>query len=80
MFLLRAIFYGIRSLLLYPLRSALTMLGLIFGVCSVIAMLAIGEGQAQQADEVFMKLWAINVIITSQKPIELEVQGQGQGS
>jgi len=79
MFLLRAIFYGIRSLLLYPLRSALTMLGLIFGVCSVIAMLAIGEGQAQQAEEEIKKLGAINVIITSQKPIEQEVQGQRSG-
>ena len=55
------------------------MLGLIFGVCSVIAMLAIGEGQAQQAEEEIKKLGAINVIITSQKPIEQEVQGQRSG-
>ena len=79
MYLLRAIFQGIRSLLLYPLRSALTMLGLIFGVCSVIAMLAIGEGQKQKAEEEIKKLGAINVIITSQKPVEQEVQGQRSG-
>ena len=42
--LIRAIFQGIKSLMLYPLRSMLTVLGIIFGVCSVIAMLAIGEG------------------------------------
>ena len=35
---------GIKSLLLHKLRSVLTMLGIIFGVCSVIGMLAIGEG------------------------------------
>ena len=42
-------------------------------------MLAIGEGQAQQAEEEIKKLGAINVIITSQKPIEQEVQGQRSG-
>ena len=33
---------GVKSLMLHKLRSVLTMLGIIFGVCSVIAMLAIG--------------------------------------
>jgi putative ABC transport system permease protein len=40
---------GVKSLLLHKLRSALTMLGIIFGVCSVIAMLAIGEGASYGA-------------------------------
>ena len=71
----RAIIQGIKSLMLYPLRSMLTMLGIIFGVCSVIAMLAIGEGQKQKAEEEIKKLGAINIIITSQKPIAQEVQG-----
>ena len=31
------------------LRSLLTVLGIVFGVCSVIAMLAIGEGASYQA-------------------------------
>jgi len=79
MFIFRAIIQGIKSLMLYPLRSVLTMLGIIFGVCSVIAMLAIGEGQKQKAEEEIKKLGAINVIITSQKPIEQEVQGQRTG-
>ena len=43
---------GVKSLLLHKLRSALTMLGIIFGVCSVIAMLAIGEGAKKAAQEV----------------------------
>ena len=75
----RAIIQGIKSLMLYPLRSMLTMLGIIFGVCSVIAMLAIGEGQKQKAEEEIKKLGAINVIITSQKPIAQEVQGERTG-
>ena len=75
----RAIIQGVKSLMLYPLRSMLTMLGIIFGVCSVIAMLAIGEGQKQKAEEEIKKLGAINVIITSQKPIAQEVQGQRTG-
>ncbi|MDE2713478.1 MAG: ABC transporter permease [Verrucomicrobiota bacterium] len=75
----RAIIQGIKSLMLYPLRSMLTMLGIIFGVCSVIAMLAIGEGQKQKAEEEIKKLGAINIIITSQKPIAQEVQGQRTG-
>jgi hypothetical protein len=77
--LIRAIIQGVRSLMLYPLRSMLTVLGIIFGVCSVIAMLAIGEGQKQKAEEEIKKLGAINVIITSQKPIAQEVQGQRTG-
>jgi ABC-type antimicrobial peptide transport system permease subunit len=77
--LFRAILQGIKSLMLYPLRSMLTMLGIIFGVCSVIAMLAIGEGQKQKAEEEIKKLGAINVIITSVKPTEQEVQGQRSG-
>jgi ABC-type antimicrobial peptide transport system permease subunit len=79
MFIFRAIIQGVKSLMLYPLRSMLTMLGIIFGVCSVIAMLAIGEGQKQKAEEEIKKLGAINVIITSQQPIEQEVQGQRSG-
>ena len=77
--LFRAIIQGIKSLMLYPLRSMLTVLGIIFGVCSVIAMLAIGEGQKQKAEEEIKKLGAINVIITSVKPTEQEVQGQRSG-
>jgi putative ABC transport system permease protein len=40
----RTLHMGIKSLWLHRLRSMLTALGIIFGVSSVIAMLAIGEG------------------------------------
>lgn len=61
---------GIKSLMLHKLRSALTMLGIIFGVCSVIAMLAIGEGASYEAQEAIKKLGSQNIIIRSVKPPE----------
>ena len=38
-----------RSLLLHKLRSLLTILGLVFGVCSVIIMQSIAEGAGLEA-------------------------------
>jgi len=59
---------GIKSLMLHKLRSVLTMLGIIFGVCSVIAMLAIGEGASYEAQEAIKKLGSQNIILRSVKP------------
>lgn len=67
---------GIKSLMLHKLRSGLTMLGIIFGVCSVIAMLAIGEGASYEAQEAIKKLGSLNIIIRSLKPPE-ETQASG---
>ena len=47
----RTLRLGTKSLLLHKLRSVLTMLGLLFGVSSVIAMLAVGEGASYEALE-----------------------------
>ena len=47
---------GIKNLLLHKLRSFLTMLGVVFGVGSVIAMLAVGEGASKEALEQIRKL------------------------
>ncbi|MCX6909007.1 MAG: ABC transporter permease [Verrucomicrobia bacterium] len=66
---------GIKSLLLHKLRSGLTMLGIIFGVCSVIAMLAIGEGGSYEAQQAIKKLGSNNIIIRSIKPSESNVVG-----
>jgi putative ABC transport system permease protein len=65
---------GLKSLLLHKLRSLLTVLGVILGVGSVIAMLAIGEGSKREALEQIRLLGATNVIIRSVKP------GQEDGS
>ncbi len=59
---------GVRNLLLHKLRSFLTLLGIVLGVGSVIAMLAIGEGSKQEAVDQIRKLGAANVIIRSVKP------------
>ena len=61
---------GAKSLMLHKLRSILTMLGIIFGVCSVIAMLAIGEGASYEAQEAIKRLGSRNIIIRSLKPPE----------
>jgi putative ABC transport system permease protein len=66
--LLSTVRLGIKSLLLHKLRSMLTMLGIIFGVCSVIAMLAIGEGASYEAQEAIKKLGSENIILRSLKP------------
>ncbi|MBE0544310.1 MAG: ABC transporter permease [Verrucomicrobia bacterium] len=71
---------GIKSLMLHKLRSILTMLGIIFGVCSVIAMLAIGEGASYAAQEEIKKLGSENIILRSLKPAEDEkLAGLGRG-
>jgi putative ABC transport system permease protein len=70
---------GVKSLLLHKLRSMLTMLGIIFGVCSVIAMLAIGEGASYEAQEAIKRLGSRNIIIRSLKPSEDAKQSQSGG-
>src|ERR1035437_7767353 len=64
----RAMRLGIRSLWLHRLRSLLTVMGIVFGVCSVIAMLAIGEGASYEAQEQIKSLGSQNIIIRSVKP------------
>lgn len=59
---------GIKSLLLHPLRSLLTVLGIFIGVASVIWLLAIGEGISLKAQEQIAGLGAENIIIRSIKP------------
>src|SRR6266446_1396238 len=66
----RTVRLGIRSLWLHRLRSLLTVLGIVFGVCSVIAMLAIGEGASFEAQEQIKNLGSQNVILRSLKPPE----------
>ncbi len=68
--LLRAVRLGIKSLWLHKLRSLLTVLGIVFGVCSVIAMLAIGEGASYEAQEEIKNLGSQNIILRSVKPPE----------
>ncbi len=51
------------SLAAHKLRAGLSMLGMIFGVGAVIAMLSIGEGAEQQALDMIEQLGLRNIII-----------------
>src|SRR5947207_675742 len=66
----RVVRLGVKSLWLHKLRSLLTVLGIVFGVCSVIAMLAIGEGASFEAQEQIKNLGSQNIILRSVKPPE----------
>ncbi len=69
---LREIQQGVLNLLLHKLQSFLTMLGVVFGVGSVVAMLAVGEGASHEALERIRKLGSNNIIVQSVKPVEEE--------
>jgi putative ABC transport system permease protein len=66
----RTLHLGIKSLWIHRLRSILTALGIIFGVCSVIAMLAIGEGASYEAQQQIRELGSHNIIVNSIRPPE----------
>ena len=73
--LVRNVRLGVKNLLLHKLRSLLTMLGVVFGVGSVVAMLAVGEGASKEALEQIRKLGSNNIIISAIKPVEDEGAG-----
>jgi putative ABC transport system permease protein len=54
---------ALENLSAHKLRSALTMLGMIFGVGAVIAMLSIGEGAERQALAMIERLGLRNVLV-----------------
>lgn len=68
MFFLRTFQLGIKSLLLHPLRSLLTVLGISIGVWSVITLLSIGEGISVEMQRQIEGLGADNIIVRSIKP------------
>jgi len=74
----RTVKLGIKSLWMHKLRSTLTALGIIFGVSSVIAMLAIGEGASRDAQEKIAQLGSHNIIITTVDPPEDQSSGGQQ--
>jgi len=64
----RIVKLGLKSLWMHRLRSALTTLGIVFGVSSVIAMLAIGEGASREAQEAITRLGSQNLIVETVEP------------
>ncbi len=68
----RTLKLGIKSLWMHRLRSTLTALGIIFGVSSVIAMLAIGEGASEETQKQIAQLGSLNIILETVKPQSLQ--------
>ena len=75
---IRNVHLGIKSLLLHKMRSFLTILGVVCGVGSVVAMLAVGEGGSRDLLEQIRKLGSNNIILETVKPVgeEDEVIGE----
>jgi putative ABC transport system permease protein len=66
----RSISLAIKSLWLHKLRSFLSVLGIIIGIASVIALMAFGEGSMQDALEDIKRQGATNIIVRSVKPTD----------
>jgi putative ABC transport system permease protein len=65
---------AIRGLADHKFRSFLTMLGIIFGVASVIAMLSIGEGAKREAIAKYQDLGVNNIIVREKKMTDEELE------
>jgi putative ABC transport system permease protein len=76
----RSIRLGVQSLKLHKLRSLLTVLGVVFGVASVIVMLAVGDGARQEAVQAINQLGATNIILRSVKPADANSGGDATGA
>lgn len=76
----RSIILGVKSLWMHKLRSLLTAMGIVFGVCSVIAMLAIGEGASYEAQQQIKDLGSQNIILESVKPSSKTTAGEQERS
>ncbi len=68
-----SLYAALASLSRHKLRAALTMLGIVFGVGAVIAMLSIGAGAEKQALESIARLGLNNILVRSEEPSEEEV-------
>ena len=66
----RDIQLGIQNLMLHGLRSLLTMLGMIFGVAAVVAMLSIGAGARQKVMALIEQMGVRNLIVEARETIE----------
>jgi putative ABC transport system permease protein len=76
---IRTIRLSVKSLLLHPLRSSLTVLGIFIGVSSVIWLLAVGEGIGRAAQEQIASLGARNIIVRTIKPTSDDFEEGGYG-
>ncbi len=68
--ILPELFMGLGSLLAHKLRSLLTMLGMIFGVGAVVAMLSITEGAQQEMIRYIDLLGVNNIVVEANESVD----------
>jgi putative ABC transport system permease protein len=68
--ILPELYMGLSSLLVHKLRSLLTMLGMIFGVGAVVAMLSITAGAQQEMMSYIDLLGVNNIIIEAKEAVD----------
>jgi putative ABC transport system permease protein len=71
---------GLDNLRVHKLRSLLTMLGMIFGVAAVVAMLSIGAGAQQQVMAFIEQLGVRNVIVEARETTDPQAFGKVRSS
>jgi len=72
----RSVDLAVKSLWLHKLRSFLSVLGIIIGTSSVIALMAFGEGSMQDALDDIRRQGATNIMIRSVKPSDDSASSQ----
>ena len=73
---LRDAHLGMQNLLLHGLRSLLTMLGMIFGVAAVVAMLSIGAGARQKVMALIEQMGVHNLIVEAKETVEWQAHSK----
>jgi putative ABC transport system permease protein len=67
---------GIQNLMVHGLRSFLTMLGMIFGVAAVVAMLSIGAGARQKVMAFIEQMGVRNLIVEARQTLEWQAHAK----
>src|SRR5215218_4233265 len=65
---------GLENLRAHKLRSLLTMMGMIFGVAAVVAMLSIGAGAQQEVMAFIEQLGVRNLIVEARESSDWQSQ------
>jgi putative ABC transport system permease protein len=67
---------GLQNLMVHGLRSFLTMLGMIFGVAAVVAMLSIGAGAKQKVMAFIEQMGVHNLIVEARETTEWQAHAK----
>jgi putative ABC transport system permease protein len=71
---------ALQSLVTNKLRSSLTMLGVVIGVASVIAMVAVGNGASAQVQATILSLGSNLITVTPSQATDQTLRGAGVAS